>query len=344
MAGRHAPSSSARPSGGTSLRNRPDRVAVVVAVCLTAVATILGIRTGYHTVDVDELVYRNTLVAMQHGESYYPAMRDALVTKEGAPPSQIRSVRPPTLYLFLARFPPTSWRYLAGAAYLAILLLAWRLGRPLHAYGGPIAVLLSGMWVLGAAPFLFLHTELWGLPLLMAGALALRHQRWALAALAVAAAAILREIYVLPLLVGLVVVPRRRAWVVAVAVVAALGFLHAGLARDAISAGGREAAFGKSGLSPTYILSALSPADRPVGWLLGIAGDVLGFLGLRRRWSDDAAARLVLPFAAAMVPLTVFLGREYWGLAFGPVVACFAPAGLVALGRFRAGERPGTHP
>ena len=319
------------------MRNRADRIAVVAAVCLAVVATALGVGTGYRTVDVDEVVYRNTVVAMREGQGYYPAMRDALVAKEGAPPSQIRSVRPPTLYLVLARFPERTWRYLVGAVYLAVLLLAWRLARPLHAYGGPIGVVSAGMWVLGAAPVLFLHTELWGLPFLLAAALALRNRRWALAALALAIAALLREIYVLPLLLGLAVAPRRRAWVGAVVVVAGLAFVHAGLASDILSPDGREAAFGKSGLSPGYVLSALSPSDRPLGWLFGIAGGILGFLGLRRLWPDDAAARVILPFAAVMAPLTVLVGREYWGLAYGPAVACFAPAALAALSaRYRA--------
>ena len=316
--------------------NRVDRIAVMAAACLAIVATALGVHTGYSTVDVDEVVYRNTLVAMRDGAGYYPAMRDALVDKEGTPPSQIRSVRPPALYLALARFPEPAWRYLAGAAYLAILMLAWRLGRPLHRLGGPIAVFLSGMWVLGAAQYLFLHAELWGLPFLLAGALALRNRRWGLAALAVAVAAVLREIYVLPLLFGLALVPRRRPWVVAVIVVGALGAVHAGLAADILDPNGREAAFGKSGLGPRYILSALSPSDQPLGWLLGALGGVLGGLGLHRWWKDDPAVRLVLPFAAVMVPLTVLLGREYWGLAFGPAVMCFAPAGLAALDRYRA--------
>lgn len=317
------------------MRDRADRLAVVAALCLALVATALGVRTGYRVVDVDEVVYRNTLVAMQDGAGYYPAMRDALVVKEGAPPSQIRSVRPPALYLALARFPEESWRYLAGAVSVAVLLLAWRLGRPLHPYGGPIAVFLVGMWVLGAAEVLFLHTELWGLPFLLAGGLAMRSSRWALAALAVAAAAVLREIYVLPLLFGLTVAPRRRAWLAAVAVVGGLGLLHASLAADILDPEGREAAFGKSGLGLHYIVSALSPSDQPVGWVLGVIGGVLGAVGLGRRWNDDAAARLILPFAVVMVPLTVFLGREYWGLTFGPAVACFVPAGLVALQSYR---------
>lgn len=321
-----------RPRDGLA---RADRISVLAAICLTIVATALGVHTGYRTVDVDEVVYHRTLVAMQDGRGYYPAMRDALVDKEGAPPSQVRSVRPPTLYLLLSRAPAATWRYAVGGVYLAVLLMAWRLARATHRYGGPIAVLLCGMWMLGAAPFLFLHAEIWGLPFLLAAALAVRHRRWALAAVAVAVAALLREIFVLPLLVGLAVSPRRRPWVVALVVVAALGLVHAALAGHILVPDGREPAFGKSGLSPRYILSALSPSDRPAGWLLGVTGNVLGFLGLHRWWKDDPAARLVLPFAAVMVPLTVFLGREYWALSFGPAVMCFAPAGLAAFERYR---------
>jgi hypothetical protein len=314
-------------------------VSVVLAVFLALAALVLGIRAGYRTVDVDEVVYRDTMVAMAHGQGYYPAMHDALVRKEGAPPTQIRSIRPPTLYLLLARVPPSSWRYLVGGVSLGVLLLAWRLGRPLHPYGGPVAVLLAGMWVLGAAPLLFLHTELWGLPLLLGGAVAVRRQNWALGAAAVAAAALVREIYVLPLLVGLAVAPRRRPWWWAVALVGALGLLHARLATQILSAHGKEAAFGASqGLSPHYVLNALSPSDRPFGWLVGVAGAVLGFAGLHRRWGDDPAARLLLPFVAAMVPLSVFVGRSYWALAFGPALACFVPA---ALGMFD-GHAAGT--
>jgi hypothetical protein len=314
----------------------------MLAVFLALTATLLGVRTGYRTVDVDEVVYHDTVVAMAHGQGYYPAMRDALVRKEGAPPSQIRSVRPPTLYLVLARFPAASWRYLVGGVYLAILLCAWRLGRPLHPSGGPVAVVLVGFWVLGAAPLLFLHTELWGLPLLMGGALAFRQGRWALAAAAVAGAAVLREIYVVPLLIGLALAPRRRAWWVAVGIVAALGLLHATLAGNILAAHGREAKFGASGLSPRYILSALSPSDRPLGWLIGLVGGILGAAAMRRRWASDPAARLLLVFALVLAPLTVFIGREYWGLAFGPAVACFAPAALVGWDRARnALGRPG---
>ena len=324
-----------------------DSASVVLALLLAVAATVIGVRTGYRTVDVDEVVFHRTTVAMADGRGYYPAMRDALVQKEGVPPSQIRSIRPPTLYLVLSRFPTGSWRYLVGGVYLAVLLLAWRLGRPLHPHGGPMAVVLSGYWILGAAPLLFLHTELWGIPLLMAGAVAFRQGRCVMAAAALAGAAVVRELYVIPLLLGLALAPRRRAWWVAVGAVAALVLLHAGLAADVLSEKGREASFGASdGLSVQYALNAVSPSDRPAGWVIGMAGGVLGVLGLRRRWDVDGAARLLLVTAAVMVPLAIFLGRNYWGLTFGPAVACFAPAGLALFGPSCATQvdAPGARP
>jgi hypothetical protein len=145
---------------------------------------------------------------------------------------------------------------------------------------------------------------------------------------------VVREIFVLPLLIGLVVTGRRRSLAVAAAVVASLALVHADLARDILSADGKEAPFGKSGLGIRYILSAISPSGQPFGWLLGVAGTVLGLIGLRRRWSDDLAARLLLPFAAVMIPLTGFLGRVYWDLSFGPALACFVPAGLQAMSAY----------
>lgn len=301
----------------------------MMAVFLALVAVVLGIRTGYGTLDVDEAVYRDTTMAMAGGQGYYPAMRDALVAKEGAPPSQIRSVRPPTLYLVLSRFPAGSWRYLVGAVYLAVLLAAWRLGRPLHPIGGPAAVLLTGLWMIGAAPWLFLHAELWGLPLLLGGALAFRDQRWALAAVALAGAGIVREIYVLPLVIALALAPRRRPFWLALAAVGTLGVVHAVLAQDILAGGGKEAAMGASeGLSWRYVLNAVSPSDGAAGWLVGLVGGALGLAGLRARWSDDPAARLLLVFAAAIIPLTVFFGRNYWALTFGPALACYVGAAL----------------
>jgi hypothetical protein len=145
-----------------------------------------------------------------------------------------------------------------------------------------------------------------------------------------------REIFVIPLLVGLAVSPRRRPLVMATAVVAALALVHANLAGDILSADGKETPFGNRGLGIRYVLGAVSPSNQPFGWLLGVAGTVLGLVGLRRCWDDDLASRLLLPFAAVMIPVTVLLGRVYWDLSFGPALACFVPAGLHAVSAYRA--------
>ena len=308
--------------------NVNGRVAIALAVLLAALAVGVGLHAGYREMDVDELVYRRTLVAMRHGENYYGAMRDALVRKEGAPPTEVRSVRPPTMFLLLYRLPPSSWRWVVGVVYLATLLLVWRLAPAPTEWAQPAAVVLGGFWVIGAAPLLFLHSELWGLPLFLGGLVAFRHRRWEVAAVLFGGAVLFRETYAVAFVLALALAGRRRAFWAAAAVLVALAAVHVALAQQALSAHGREPAFGASGLSPHYILSALSPSDRPVGWAIGLAGDALGLCAVLRLRRTDLAARLVLAVAAVLVPATIFFGRQYWGITFGVALACFAPAAL----------------
>ena len=61
--------------------------------------------------------------------------------------------------------------------------------------------------------------------------------------------------------------------------------------------------------------------------MIGLVGGVLRIDGLAPAWDGDAAARLLLPFAAIMVPLTVLIGGVL-GLAFDPVVAVLPAGGL----------------
>jgi hypothetical protein len=310
-----------------------DRAAIALVLLFTSLAVAFGVRAGYKELDIDELVYRETLVAMHHGAGYYHAMGRALTQKEGTPPSQVRSVRPPTLFLMLYRLPPRSWRWVVGLVYLATLLLAWRLARPFTAWGGPLAVVLAGMWLLGAAPLLFLHSELWAVPLVLAGALALRNGRWAAAALLLGAAVLFRETYAVPFLAGLLWTRQRRPFLVVLGLLAVLAGVHTWLAQAALSPHGREPAFGASGLSANYVLSAVSPADRPLAWVVGLAGGLLGLAGSAARWSEDRAARLVLCSGVVLAPATILVGREYWGLTFGVALACFVPAGVQSLRR-----------
>jgi hypothetical protein len=120
-----------------------------------------------------------------------------------------------------------------------------------------------------------------------------------------------------------------RRWLVALlGILAVLGAAHAHVAQEALAAHGREPAFGASRLSLDYVLSAVSPSDRPVGWAVGLAAEVLGIIGLIRLRHSGGAAPLILTAAAVLIPATVFLGREYWGLTFGVALASYAPAAL----------------
>ena len=141
----------------------------------------------------------------------------------------------------------------------AALVLAWRIGRSRWPLGGPLAVGAVGLWLVGAAPLLYLHAELWGLPFALAGVLAMRRGWWAWAALAFGAATCTRELFAAFLLVGLALVPARRwVWAATTAAVAVLGAVHWHLASEILEPGGREAAFGK-GRSLSSVLSSLSP-------------------------------------------------------------------------------------
>jgi hypothetical protein len=301
-----------------------DRLSVLLACLCAGLAIVIGLQTDPDLADVDEAVFSQTLVGMQHGQGYYPAMRDALVAKEGRPPSEIRAVRPPTMFLVLARVPQAAWRWAVGVVYAACLLVAWRLGRGAGAFGGPLAVALMGLWMICASPFLYLHAELWGLPLLLGGVLALRNERWATAAVLLASAALVRELYAVAFVVAFVCACDRKWFWRIGAAAAGLGALHVGLTSTILSPAGTQT---------QYALNALSPTDHPVGWFVGVAGGVLGVGGLAAHSRHDRGARALLVYTALMVPAAILIGRNYWALAVGPALACFAVNGVAALAR-----------
>lgn len=305
-------------------------VGIAVAIAIAVVAVLVGVRTGYDELDVDEAVYRDTLRSMRAGDGYYDAHRDALMAKEGAAPSNVRAVRPPTLFLVLRWFPESSWRFIVGIIYFAILLGAHRLGEPYGRYGGVAAVVLAGLWVLAAAPFLFLHAEVWGVPFLLWGAVSMRQGREARAIGLLVVATAVRELFGLALLIGLFVGDRRRLWLAGIAVIIALGLLHVVLADAIISPTGREAALGNERLTWTRALTILSPGEGAFSWMAGSLMLLLGLAGLWRARGDGAAA-LLLPFAIVMIPAALVATRTYWSLTWGPGLSAFATAGFAHL-------------
>lgn len=325
---------------GQSVGNESlDHLAIAVAVLFGALATVVGLRTGFRVQDVDETVFRQTLLMMRHGAGYYHAMRAALVAKEGAPPSQIRSIRPPTIYLVLSLFPPGSWRWLAGLPMTAATVLAARIGRPLHRAGALVAAVAVGVWMLGATKFLFLHAELWGLPFLLGGIVLLR-RRPALGVACLVAATSIRELYGIALLAGLVLDrANRRAWAIGSVAAVGLAVAHSALALQVLASSGREAGFREHALGWRLALSAISPANRPVGWAAGLGFGGCGIIGLIHARHADPPAPVTLAFVGVMALLTLTIGRQYWGLVFGPAAAAYAGGVLPLVQRERL--RPG---
>lgn len=309
------------------MADRPrDALAIVAVVLLTFTALVASLRTGWSELDVDEVVFAKTLHEMRGGASYYDAMRSALVEKEGAPPDSLRAIRPPTTFIVLRPFPSAWWRWLACAAIAASLTLLWRLGRPFGAHGGVVAVVVGGLWLVAAAPLLFLHAELWGLPWLLGGLLELRRgRRWTAAGLWVAAVAF-RELYVVFVLTAAVAVRPRRAWVAALAAIGALLAVHASLAADVISDGGRQVSMGNEAHSFDFLLRILSPGESVAAGVLGAGVLATSLWALADRWPTDATARVVAPAIVILAVGAFVATRTYWALTFAPVAAAFVPA------------------
>jgi hypothetical protein len=299
------------------------RIWLAVPIGLALVATLTGVTTGYHRMDTDEAIYRTTLHSMRRGQGYYPAMRDGIVYWNKVEPGAVTAIRPPTLFLFLRVFPEGAHRWLVGFVYFGVLLAAWKLGGG-RWYEGLIACVLAELWLVSGAPYYFLHQEVWGLPFLMFGALALRNGSDRQAALLVAGATVIRELFAPALLIGLIL-RRRKPWLVALAAVGILGAVHYHLASQVLSATGTQAPLtGQRPRTLEWIFSALTISGDWWGWVLGGAVLLAG-LAAMVRLRDDPAVGLLLPFALLMLAATVYTLRFYWCLAFAPAVAAMVP-------------------
>jgi hypothetical protein len=205
------------------------------------------------------------------------------------------------------------------------MLVAWRLARDASPLAGPIAVVLVGAYVRSALPFLYLHSELWGLPLALASLLAVRRRRWALAAALIVAAVLFRELYVVFLVAGVVWLPRRRPFLIAGALVLVAGVVHVVLASRILDPTGREAAFVLD-TSVREALDRLGPGGGPAANLVGLAVAVLGLavLVVASRDNDPPDGRVALTAVVPLALMTVTVGRTYWALTFAPVLAAYA--------------------
>ncbi len=303
-----------------------SEVAVVGLICsvvLAALATFVGVSSDRSAVDVDQAVYEQTLQSMHQGQNYYQAMRAALVGKEGAPPSQVRSIRMPTEFWILAPLPLEVIRWLMFVPFVAIVRCVYELAARRHIWLGVLAASVASLWLIGASPHLYLHAELWGLAFAAGGVLALVRKQFALAACALLIAVLFRELYLVLLLTATAFAPVRRYLAVAVLLAIASLSVHAWRAQSVLVEQGREQALnGTNGWHQT--LSAISPSPHTGGWIVGSLTTVLALYALARAVRSDFVARVMLFYALVMLSLTFTFGRTYWGLCFGPLLVAFA--------------------
>jgi hypothetical protein len=304
----------------------------VAAVVFAAIALGVGLATPSTSWDTDQIAYERTLRAMRHGDGYYDAMAGALAAPAFATPVRSpRAIRPPTEFLLLRWLPPGAWRWAAGVVFLAATLVAAVAGLPVGRWGGVVAAAGVGVWCIGAAPYLYLHAELWGVPFALAGVVAVRARRDGLAAGLVLGACLFRELYLVHLLAG-TAVRRRRPWLVACAVAGVALAVHWHFAAQVVDPSGRDVAMGVHHWTVGYVLDAISPATHAPAWAVGIVGGVAGAVGLW--WSRaEPDARVVSVAAAVLCPAGVLAGRVYWSLAWGPLLFCFAPVTLARMNR-----------
>ena len=337
------------------LRRSPsDAAAVFLCVLIAFAATVVGLRTGWHPADADEIVYRDTLVFMRHGANVYQAERRALIIKEHQPPTSVRAIRPPTLFLVLRWFPPGSWRWLVGIVYLADLLAVWRLARAHGPPAGLLAVAFAGVWILGFSSYLFLHAEVWGLPFFLGGLLCLRRDRpWAAASLFLVASCI-RELYVVGLVGGSLLVvapllagagwsgiaPKLRPWATATLAAIALFGVHAALAESVLSSHGYNARFGNEHRTVAFLLRLVAPLSSGVGEFLGVALVVLGVVGGLRVLRADRAAAVAVCGAAFLLAASIWATRVYWSACWAVPLAAYAPVAILGSRDERSAASP----
>jgi hypothetical protein len=269
--------------------------------------------------------YRLAVQGMQQGEGYYEAMSSSLLR----PPSNVRSLRLPTIFLL--------WRVigLSWPATLAVIILS---GVLVGRLAGPVIGFIAVAWlVLTAYSFvneMWTEVEFWALPLVLGSMLAIRRDRWTLAACLMLGAACIRELAAPCLLMGAFAADRTdrpiRPWALCLVAWVAYYVLHMALAAPWLSPAGSEfPLIGTGGFQGFLIMSGAG---------LGLLGPVVVGAGIwRSRLRPECW--LVLPLVVG-IPLAGFLvWRLYWPVLCFPV----ALALLVPPSRSRLAE-PTTAP
>lgn len=329
-----------------SVRSSEGRLAGVFVVLMSLLALASSLLSGDDIKDVDQIVYEDTLHRMQAGENFYEATRLSLIEKDDLPPTQVRSFRTPVVFEVLHHFPEPLWRVAAGVFFAATIGLSAALAHPFGRYGSVIAAVLAGFWAIAYAPLLYLHAEIWAMPLALGGLLLVRRSAPRVSPTALvllAGATLVRELFGLLFVLvmlspvfehGRLRLGRLRTvftwtelWPRALAAVGLItGFaLHIRAVLPYLASDGYEPPFGNEGMKLSYLAAAIGPGGSSFSTVVGIIGLVLGVAGLYRVRRGDPLALPVAIHSVVLVALTLTIGRVYWGYVSGPLLAAYLP-------------------
>ena len=313
-----------------------------LSAAVVSMLVVVHQTTAQHVRYIDESIFLKALELMRRGTGYYPAMKSALAINH-APAAQVRSYRPPTGFLILRWLPPSTYRPIGGLVVAVSVTLVWRLVRRREPALQAVVMLGATAWLTAMLPDTYLYAELWALPWFLGAALAMRRDDQRSAAWLTAVAVCFRELYAPALLVGLLVAGRgrRRPWWQALAATSVLGAVHVWLASHQLVAHGNEARFdGVERLSLALRHVVTPTASTPVSIAIAVL-TIAGAAGLVLCWHTDRAARFVGPTAVLLAMATIYSGRVYWPLLFGPAVVPFA---VELFSRRSRGVAQGTDP
>jgi hypothetical protein len=285
--------------------------------------------------DVDQRVYESVLHGLKHGDNYYSAFQNALHNKElngpghGRNASSIRAFREPYLYYALHFFPAKTWRLLSLVACFILLWLGRSIALDIDPRGSILSVVLLGCWTAASSSYLYLHAELWGVAFAMIGMWFLHKGRDGAAVIFFVIASAVRELFLPLLFFGLLFSKKKRDFAIGLLVAAALYGLHYMWGAGHLVKHGYQPALGFRGISVQIFTKGLGASTTTLGRIVGLLG-LSGFVVLWKQRKVLHESLIIFSFCLLMLVLDEAIGRQYWSLLYGPLLATYT-AGIFSV-------------
>jgi len=261
--------------------------------------------------DVDMAVYHRTVEQMRTGADYYTAMSDAMREAGIGPASKVTSFRLPTIFV-VWRWCCFSWAW----ALIVVLVTGVLVGIAAFPLVGLAVMLWLAAVLHPVSVEQWAFVEAWALPTLVGALVAIRADRWTVAAILALGAAVIREQAALVLVGGLAaaVVSRKpkAPWLLALGAFAGFLAWHAMQVQPfLVDAGVDIPLLGGGGVGS--ILAMAGPSSSVLG--LAVVCWAIWRARFRPEWWAAIPILVLIPLAGTLT------SRTYWGLLVLPLAA-----------------------